>query len=128
MLFLDRDLVEALVPDGDLEQTILVEVVGDALVVRRESSDALAPTVVQEAALPGPLTSLNLTEQRILRAVAEGPGTTVDIRERIGNRSRPTVSLALNRLKAAGWVTKTGRDWHPTQAARDALTAASAQQ
>lgn len=67
--------------------------------------------------IDGPLTGdqrqahINLTEQRILAAVAEGPGTTNEITDRIGDRSRPTVSLALNRLLRAGLVDRTGRDW-----------------
>ena len=35
VLLLDRDLLEALLPDGDPEQELRVTVVGDALVVRR---------------------------------------------------------------------------------------------
>lgn len=110
-LLLDRDLLEVLLPDGDLSQTLVVEIVGDALVMRRETSESLPRAAVERAVSPGPLRALNVTEQRVLAAVAQAPGTTNEITERIGTRSRPTVSLALNRLKRAGLVSKTGRDW-----------------
>lgn len=115
-LLIDQDLLEVLLPDGDLTQTLLVEVAGDALVVRRETSEPLPRAAVEAAVAPGPLRELNVTEQRILRAVAEGPGNTSEIARRLGDRSRPTVSLALNRLLRAGLVRKTGRDWSVLEA------------
>lgn len=116
-VILDLDLLDALFPDGDLEQTLLVEVVGDALVVRRETSSPLPREAVEAAVSPGPLRELNLLEQRALRIVADAhPLTTAEVTERIGNRSRPTVSLALNRLLKLGLVSKTGRDWSAIRA------------
>jgi len=121
VLLLDQDLLGVLLPDGDLEQTLLVEIAGDALVVRRETSAPLPRAAVEAAVSPGPLRALNVTEQRVLAAVAQAPGTTNEITERIGNRSRPTVSLALNRLQRAGLVSKTGRDWSVTNVGRAAV-------
>lgn len=121
-MLLDRDLLEVLLPDGDLSQTLVVEIVGDALVVRRETSDPLPRAAVERAVSPGPLRELNVTEQRVLAAVAQAPGTTNEITERIGNRSRPTVSLALNRLLRLGLVSKTGRDWSVADFGRTALS------
>ena len=120
-LLLDQDLLGVLLPDGDLTQTVLVEVVGDALVVRRETSEPLPRVAVEAAVAPGPLRELNVLEQRVLRAVGEGPGNTTEITQRIGDRSRPTVSLALNRLLRLGLASKTGRDWHLTDAGRELL-------
>src|SRR5690554_247810 len=51
-VLLDLDLLEALLPDGDLEQTLLVEVVGDALVIRRETSSPLPIEAVAAAVAP----------------------------------------------------------------------------
>lgn len=116
VLLLDRDLLEVLLPDGDLTQTLLVEVVGDALVVRRETSEPLAREAVEAAVKPGRMRELNVTEQRILTALSEDPGNTTEITRRLGDRSRPTVSLALNRLLKLGLVSKTGRDWRVTDA------------
>lgn len=121
VLLLDQDLLRVLLPDGDLTQTVLVEVVGDALVVRRETTEPLPRSAVEAAVTPGPLRVLNVTEQRVLRAVAQQPGTTTEIMRRLGDRSRPTVSLALNRLLRAGLVSKTGRDWRITVGGQAAL-------
>lgn len=116
VLLLDRDLLGVLLPDGDLEQTLLVEVVGDALVVRRETSSPLPAEVVAAAVAPdSPFRELNVLEQRVLQAVSEGLGNTSEITRRIGDRSRPTVSLALTRLLREGLVVKTGRDWRLAQ-------------
>lgn len=49
------------------------------------------------------------------------PVTTKEVTERIGDRSRPTVSLALNRLLKLGLVSKTGRDWSLADAGRASL-------
>lgn len=117
VLLLDQDLLGVLLPDGDLTQTLLVEIVGDALVVRRETSEPLARETVESAVSPSLLRALNVLEQRVLQAVAQASGTTNEITERIGDRSRPTVSLALNRLLKLGLVSKTGRDWRATEAA-----------
>lgn len=111
-LLIDQDLLGVLLPDGDLTRTLLVEVVGDALVVRRETSEPLPREAVEAAVSPSPLRDLNVLEQRVLNVVTEAqPVTTREVTERIGDRSRPTVSLALNRLLKLGLVSKTGRDW-----------------
>ena len=122
VLLLDQDLLGVLLPDGDLTQTLLVEVVGDALVVRRETSSPLPTQAVAGAVAPdNPRRDLNITEQRALRAVADGPGNSSEITERIGDRSRATVSLALNRLLRAGLLEKTGRDWRVSDAGAELL-------
>lgn len=119
---MDQDLLRVLLPDGDLEQTLLVEVVGDALVVRRETSQPIPLEAVEAAVAPSPMRELNVLEQRVLRAVAQGPGNSSEIARRVGDRSRPTVSLALNRLLKAGLLSKTGRDWHLTESAQEHLS------
>lgn len=118
VLLLDQDLLGVLLPDGDLGATLLVEVVGDALVVRRETSEPLPREAVEAAVSASPLRELNVLEQRVLSIVTKAqPVTTKEVTERIGDRSRPTVSLALNRLLKLGIVSKTGRDWRATDAA-----------
>lgn len=115
-IIIDRDLLEALLPDGDLEQTVLIEVVGDALVVRRETSTPLTAAEVVAAVAPdSPVRDLTVLEQRLLEAVGQGPAHTSEVVRRIGDRSRPTVSLTLNQLLRDGFLTKVGRDWHLTQ-------------
>lgn len=127
-VILDLDLLEALLPDGDLEQTLLVEVVGDALVIRRETSTPLSVEAVAAAVAPNsPRRDLNPLEQRVLQAVSQGPGNSSEVTERIGNRSRPTVSLALNRLLRAGLVEKTGRDWRLSAAGKATLESIDSQ-
>lgn len=117
VLLLDQDLLGVLLPDGDLGATLLVEVVGDALVVRRETSEPLPREAVEAAITPGPLRELNVLEQRVLSIVIEAqPVTTKEVTERVGDRSRPTVSLALNRLLREGLMEKTGRDWRVSAA------------
>lgn len=65
---------------------------------------------------------LNVLEQRVLRIVTEAqPVTTKEVTERIGDRSRPTVSLALNRLMKLELVSKTGRDWRVTDVGRSRI-------
>src|SRR5690554_1946817 len=60
VLLLDQDLLRVLLPDGDLEQTLLVEVVGDALVVRRETSQPIPLEAVEAAVAPSPMRELNV--------------------------------------------------------------------
>lgn len=126
-LVIDKDLLRVLLPDGDLEQTLLVEVVGDALLVRRETSDPLPTSAVAQAAdqlasLPESVIELNATERQLLTELLEAPGTTTGLAGRVG-RARETVSHRLNRLRERGWVTKTGRDWRVTDAGRARLEA-----
>lgn len=124
VLLLDRDLLAALLPDGDLDATLLVEVVGSALVVRRE--DAPAPTVdaVEQAAtvaapdVPG----LSPTERLVLTALRGGAATRGELAETI-RRAPETVSASLKTLKAAELVTQTGRDWRLTPTAKTRLEA-----
>ncbi len=124
VLLLDRDLLAALLPDGDLDATLLVEVVGSALVVRRE--DAPAPTVeaVEQAAtlavpaVPG----LSPTERLVLTALRDGAATRGELAESIG-RAPETVSAALKTLKDKSLVTQTGRDWRLTPTAKTRLEA-----
>lgn len=121
-LVIDQDLLRALLPDGDLEQTLLVEVVGDALLVRRETSEPIPTSAVAQAAdqlasLPESAIELSATERQLLAALLEAPGTTTGLARRV-DRARETVSHRLNRLRERGWVTKTGRDWRATDAGR----------
>ena len=124
VLLLDRDLLAALLPDGDLDATLLVEVVGSALVVRRE--DAPAPTVesVEQAAtaavpdLPG----LSPTERLVLTALQRGSATRGELADAV-QRAPETVSAALKTLKDAGLVAQTGRDWRLTPTAKTRLEA-----
>lgn len=122
VLLLDRDLLAALLPDGDLDATLLVEVVGSALVVRRE--DALAPTVeavelAATAAAPD-VPGLSPTERKVLDALRRGPATRGELAE-VVSRTPETVSTALKRLKSDDWVTQTGRDWRLTPLAKRRL-------
>jgi len=124
-LVIDQDLLRVLLPDGDLEQTLLGEVVGDALLVRRETSDPLPTSAVAQAAdqlasLPESVIELNATERQLLTELLAAPGTTKGLAGRVG-RARETVSHRLNRLRERGWVTKTGRDWRVTDAGRARL-------
>lgn len=124
MLLLDRDLLTALLPDGDLDATLLVEVVGSALVVRRE--DAPAPTVdaVEQAAtvaapdVPG----LSPTERLVLDALRPGSATRGELAD-VVQRAPETVSAALKTLKGQGLVASTGRDWRLTPTAKTRLEA-----
>ncbi|HET9026105.1 MAG TPA: helix-turn-helix domain-containing protein [Trueperaceae bacterium] len=122
VLLLDRDLLAALLPDGDLDATLLVEVVGSALVVRREDAPAPAPGEVERAAtaaapdVPG----LTPTERLVLTALRGGAATRGELAETIG-RAPETVSAALKTLKAAELVTQTGRDWRLTATAKTHL-------
>lgn len=124
VLLLDRDLLAALLPDGDLDATILVEVVGSALVVRRE--DAPAPTVesVEQAAtaaapdVPG----LTPTERLVLTALQRGSATRGELADAV-QRAPETVSAALKSLKDKSLVTQTGRDWRLTPTAKTRLEA-----
>lgn len=126
VLLLDRDLLEHLLPDGDLEQELLVTVVGDALVVRRAKAGPFPTEEVIEAAeradaLPESVIDLNETEQRLLHTLNEdGPGTTNELTQRIG-RGRETTSTRLNGLQRRGWVARTGRDWRISAAGRARL-------
>jgi DNA-binding MarR family transcriptional regulator len=124
VLLLDRDLLAALLPDGDLDATLLVEVVGSALVVRRE--DAPAPTVeaVEQAAttaapdVPG----LSPTERLVLTALQRGSATRGELADAV-QRAPETVSAALKTLKDKGLVASTGRDWRLTPTAKTRLEA-----
>src|SRR5690554_4151718 len=76
-ILLDRDLLDALLPDGDREQTLLVEVVGDALVIRREASEPLTLEAITEATermatQPESALELNRTDQLLLNELREG--------------------------------------------------------
>lgn len=121
-IVLDRDLLAGLVPDGNLDAALLVEVVGSALVVRREDAPAPAPGEVERAAtiaapdLPG----LTPTERLLLDALRSGAATRGEIADAV-QRAPETVSNALKRLKGDGWVTQTGRDWRLTPDARRRL-------
>lgn len=122
VLLLDRDLLAALLPDGDLDAALLVEVVGGALVVRREDAPALTVEAVEQAAtvavpdLPG----LSPTERLVLDALRGGPATRGELAEAI-NRAPETVSVALKTLKGAGLTAQTGRDWRLTPTAERRL-------
>jgi len=122
VLLLDRDLLAALLPDGDLDATLLVEVVGSALVVRRE--DAPAPTVAaveQAATLAVPdVPGLSPTERLVLTALQRGSATRGELADAV-QRAPETVSAALKRLKSDEWVTQTGRDWRLTPLAKRRL-------
>jgi len=126
VLVIDRDLLDALVPDGDLEQTLLVSIVGDALVVRRETSRPLSVTDVtaaseRMASIPERVLALPATDQALLRELAREAGNATELARRLGHRTRETVSTRLHALKRDGWVTRTGRDWRLTIAGRERL-------
>ncbi len=122
VLLLDRDLLAALLPDGDLDATLLVEVVGSALVVRREDAPAPAPGEVEQAAtaaapdVPG----LTPTERLVLTALQRGSATRGELADAV-QRAPETVSAALKTLKTSALVTQTGRDWRLTPTARTRL-------
>jgi len=124
VLLLDRDLLAALLPDGDLDATLLVEVVGSALVVRREDAPAPTPGEVEQAAtaaapdVPG----LTPTERLVLTALQRGTATRGELAETVG-RAPETVSAALKTLKDKGLVAQTGRDWRLTPTAKTRLEA-----
>jgi len=122
VLLLDRDLLEALLPAGNLEATLLVEVVGGALVVRREGAPTPSEAAVAEAASRSPLVvpGLSPTERKVLEALRGGPATRGELAE-VVNRSPETVSAALKRLSKDAWVTQTGRDWRLTRHAKRRL-------
>lgn len=121
-IVLDRDLLTALAPDGDLDAALLVEVVGAALVIRR--ADAPAPTHAQVDAAatiaPPALPGLTPTERLVVTALQGGPAARGEIADAV-QRAPETVSNALKRLKGDGWVTQTGRDWRLTPDARRRL-------
>lgn len=121
-IVIDRDLLAALAPDGDLDAALLVEVVGSALVVRREDAPALAPGEVERAAtVAAPeLLGLTPTERLLLGALRSGSATRGELADAV-QRAPETVSNALKRLKGDGWVTQTGRDWRLTPDARRRL-------
>lgn len=122
VLLLDRDLLAALLPDGDLDATLLVEVVGSALVVRREDAPAPERGEVERAAtiaapdVPG----LSPTERLVLTALQRGSATRGELADAV-QRAPETVSAALKRLKSDDWVTQTGRDWRLTPLAKRRL-------
>lgn len=122
VLLLDRDLLAAILPDGDLDATLLVEVVGSALVVRREDAPALTVEAVERAAtVAGPdLPGLSPTERLVLDALRGGPATRGELAEVIG-RAPETVSAALKTLKEQGLTAQTGRDWRLTPTAKRRL-------
>lgn len=123
-LVLDRDLIAALVPDGDLDANLLVEVVGTALVIRRENSAMPTASQVSTAATVSPPdlpSSLSPTERLVLESLtASSPATRGEVAAAI-SRSPETVSAALKRLKGDEWVVQTGRDWRLTPTARRRL-------
>lgn len=123
-IVIDRDLLAALAPDGDLDAALLVEVVGSALVVRREDAPAPAPGEVEQAAaaaapdVPG----LTPTERLVLTALQRGSATRGELADAV-QRAPETVSAALKTLKAEELVTQTGRDWRLTPIAKTRLEA-----
>lgn len=123
-LVLDRDLLAALAPDGDLNASLLVEVVGNALVVRREGTFAPTPGQVTGAAIVSPPdlpAGLSPTDRLVLEALTtRSTATRGEIATAIG-RSPETVSASLKRLKGDEWVTQTGRDWRLSLTARRRL-------
>jgi len=124
VLLLDRDLLAALLPDGDLDATLLVEVVGSALVVRREDAPTPDSAAVEQAAtaaapdVPG----LSPTERLVLDALRSGSATRGELADAV-QRAPETVSAALKTLKDANLVTQTGRDWRLTPTAKTRLEA-----
>jgi len=122
VLLIDRDLLAVLHPDGDVDATLLVEVVGSALVVRREGAPAPALGEVEQAAtvaapeVPG----LSPTKRLVLMALQRGPATRGELAETIG-RAPETVSAALKTLKEQGLTAQTGRDWRLTPTAKTRL-------
>ena len=121
VLLLDRSVLAEFLPDGDFDQELLVEVERGELRVRPAVPPAAKSASPATVNLP-PLESLKPREQAILRELAGRVGNTSEVAERVGDASVPTFSLALNRLKRAGWLRKVGRDWHVTDAGRAAVT------
>lgn len=121
-LILDRDLLEVLYPGGITDELVLVEVVGNALVIRREDAPVVEPETAVEAAVEAPveLPGLNASERLIVEALKDGPRRIPELVEAVG-RSRVTVSASLKRLKETDWVRQTGRDWRLSPAAQRRL-------
>lgn len=118
-LLIDRDLLAVLLPDGNLDATLLVEAVSGALVVRREGTPEPSVEDVQQAGITAPpeLPGFSPTERRVLDALRSGAATRGELAERV-QRAPETVSAALKTLKGQGLVVSTGRDWRLTPTAK----------
>lgn len=116
VLLLDRSVLAAFLPDGDYDQALVVEVQRGEIVVRPADARPTEPDEPAKVTLP-PFEELTEREQAILRALAGGPANTTEVAAKVGGVSVSMFSRHLNALARAGWVRKTGRDWHLTTAA-----------
>lgn len=117
-----KDMQRVLGVDGDAEKVLVVEVVGDALLLRRAGAPAPDASEIERAvgraaavSVPGPVWRPAL--QRLLAAMHRlGPSTAVAIARELG-LSREHTSASLKAAAADGWVEKTIAGWELTTAA-----------
>lgn len=109
-IILTRDAQELLGLSGG-NDVVLLEFIGDTMLVRREGAPPLTPAQLQAGfaglEITAPTDSMNETTQRILLALAEGPLTVVEIAERV-NRGREAITKAMRALLREGAVAKSG--------------------
>lgn len=116
------DMLRVLGLDGVADKVVVVEAVGDSLVIRR--AGARAPTIgeVQRAAeraaaMPAEPPQWRPALTRLLTAMHRlGPTTPTRLAAELG-RTREHTSASLKAAKAGGWVEKTLRGWELTPAA-----------
>lgn len=123
VLLLDRSVLRRFLPDGDYDQELLVTVQRGELVVRPADARPAEPDTTAAKAPLLPFEELTEREQAILRALADGPANTTEVAQLVGGVSVSMFSRHLNALARAGWLRKTGRDWHLTAAGRAAVRA-----
>ena len=109
-IILTKDAQELLGLSGG-NDVVLLEFIGDTMLVRREGAPPLTPAQLQ-AGLAGlevtaPTDSLDETTQRILLELQKQPLTAIELAERI-NRGREAATIALRKLRECGAVRKTG--------------------
>lgn len=109
-IILTKDAQELLGLSGG-NDVVLLEFIGDTMLVRREGAPPLTPAQLQAGfaglEITTPTDSMNETTQRILLALAEGPLTVVEIAERV-NRGREAITKAMRALLREGAVAKSG--------------------
>ena len=109
-IILTKDAQELLGLSGG-NDVVLLEFIGDTMLVRRDGAPPLSPAQLQ-AGLAGlevtaPTESLDETTQRILLELREQPLTAIEVAARI-NRGREAATIALRKLLEQGVVSKTG--------------------
>lgn len=120
-LFLSKAMLDALgVRAGDM---LVVRVVGDNLIVRRDSAAELTPEALRIALDAEPITApppagLRAKDAHLVAIVHDyGPLRTVDV-ARKASWTREWTSTTLHRLAKAGWVVKTIAGWELGPAGR----------